>query len=218
MSLRDIFRGFRNLMVNSDSDADHQGMGHGEGALTCRAALEMMDSIQPLSRRERARLEAHIASCPGCAAAARLEGALRATVAPENPPSPSAHFEADLLKELDLPPLVEPKPDPLARLTWVAVSIPLILMIVTYFRPISRVFYRVMMFMMTEAAGVLIDFDKAINVGIPSLGGDVNDLLSRHFGASFLSPDLTSGVVLSLALISVVIISGIVSVGYANRR
>jgi len=218
MILRDIFKGFRNLMPNSASDIDNQGIVSSDEALTCRTARELIDSAQPLSINEHSRLEAHIALCPNCAAAADLEDVLRETIAPAVLPSPSAGFEVALMADLDLIPEAESKPDPLARLSLVAALIPLTLLVITCFRPISKMFYKGTFWLMDNLLHLFINLDGKVNSAIASVIGKANGFLYSHFGELIATTGLSGTLILSLICVSFMVISGAIAIGYANQR
>ncbi len=218
MILRDIFKGFRNLMPNNASDIDNQGIAGGDEALTCRTAMELIDSAQPLSAEERSRLDAHIAVCSNCAAAAGLEDVLRETIAPAVLPSPSAGFEAALMADLDLIPEAESKPDPLARLSLIAALIPLTLLVITYFKPISKMFYKGMFWLMDNLMHLFINIDSTVSSTVASVIGKADGFLYSHFGELIATAGLSGTLILSLICVSFMVISGAIAIGYANQR
>ncbi len=218
MSLKDIFRGFRNHMPGGASDIDNQAAFGEAEELTCRTAMELIDSTEPLSAGERSRLEAHIAVCSNCAAAAGLEDVLRETIAPAVLPSPSAGFEAALMLELDLIPEAEAKPDPLARLSLIAALVPLTLLVIAYFRPISKAFFKGTLWLMDNLLHLFINLDGVVNSTVAGVIGQANGFLYSHFGELIATTGLSGTLILSMMCVSFMVISGAVAIGYANQR
>jgi len=96
----------------------------GSSSICCKEALEILDLSNWQTDPRSAELTNHLATCSECAAAARVEDALRSVIAPSELPSVSTDFEANLMAELGIQPQIAklPKPfvNPISRWGWIA--------------------------------------------------------------------------------------------------
>ncbi|MBT7789371.1 MAG: hypothetical protein HN757_10900 [Calditrichaeota bacterium] len=92
--------------------------------IDCKQALEILDQINWQTDPCSAELTSHLETCPACAAAAKVEDALRSVIAPPELPSLSVDFEKNLMAQLGIKPLpvVIPRPylNPVSRWGWAA--------------------------------------------------------------------------------------------------
>lgn len=92
--------------------------------IDCKQALEILDQINWQTDPCSAELTSHLEACPACAAAAKVEDALRSVIAPTELPSLSADFEKNLMAQLGIKPrpIAIPRPylNPVSRWGWAA--------------------------------------------------------------------------------------------------
>ncbi|MDP8239027.1 MAG: hypothetical protein P9X24_08045 [Candidatus Hatepunaea meridiana] len=185
--------------------------------LTCQAAKELIDNLQPLTDVEQGELKVHLVDCPDCSAAMQMEDALRKVIAPVQLPSPSVGFEASLMAELDITPVAEPKISLFAKTSWAAGILSLSVLLFYLMDSISKIALRGGLSIGNKLIKGFFSLDGLANQVIGSVTGSIDGFWAYLFGELSQPNGMNGIMILNLMIVSVVIISGIIAVSMSNR-
>jgi len=194
---------------------------HENNKISCHTVRLMLDSTDTLTESERHALDKHIKSCSACAAEVEFENALSEVIAPQELASPSRGFEASLMAELGLRPVVEPVPlqKPFAVWGWAAsIIMAITATLYIYWDTVLGMGYKGLRTVLLGSADIAMKIDSILSGSssgiIAKLDGYVFSLIGEfaRFGIN------ESLLLMNLMFLTIAALGGVIAVTVSNRN